>query len=106
MLRNVCVDGLKNNVWHDTCTSSVGKNIADICRLRSTKLIFVGYGQLNATIVFDFFAPGMYETSYLNMQHLGAVNKQIVIVVFPDYTDLHFTILNNRNVVHFTCVFV
>ena len=24
MLRNICVDGLKNNVWHET--SSVGKN--------------------------------------------------------------------------------
>ena len=28
----------------------------------------------------------------LNMQHLGAVNKQFVIVVFPDYTDLLFSI--------------
>ena len=45
--------------------------IADICRLRSTKLIFVGYGQLNSTNVFFFFfffffAIGMYDTSYLN----------------------------------------
>ena len=50
MLRNICVNGLKN-VWQDT--SSVGKN-ADICRLGSTKLIFVGYGQLNSTTVLDF----------------------------------------------------
>ena len=46
--------------------------IADICRLWSTKLTFVGYDQLNSTTVLDFFAPGMYDTSYLNMQHLGA----------------------------------
>ena len=45
--------------------------IADICRSQSTKLIIVGYGQLNSTTVLDFFAPGMYDTSYLNMQHLG-----------------------------------
>ena len=36
-----------------------------MCRLRSTKLIFVGYGQLNSTTVLDFFfAPDMYDTSY------------------------------------------
>ena len=34
----------------------------------------------------------MYDTSYLNMQHLGAVNKQFMIVVFPDHTDLLFSI--------------
>ena len=34
--------------------------------------IFVGYGQVNSTTFFRFFAPGMYDTSYLNMQHLGA----------------------------------
>ena len=56
MLRNVCVDGLKNE-WHDT--SSVGK-IGDICRLRSTKLIFEGFCQLISTTVLDFFAPGMH----------------------------------------------
>ena len=44
--------------------------IANICRLWLTKLIFVGYGQLNSTTVLDF-APVMYDTSYLNMQHLG-----------------------------------
>ena len=62
----------KNNVWHDT--SSVWKRTAGICRLglRSTKLIFVSNGQLNYTTVLDFFAPGMYDISYLNMQHLGA----------------------------------
>ena len=46
--------------------------IADICRLWSTKLMFEGYDQLNSTNVLDFFAPGMYDTSYFNMQHLGA----------------------------------
>ena len=30
----------------------------------ATKLIFVGYGQLNSTTVLDCFAPGMYDTSY------------------------------------------
>ena len=30
---------------------------------RSTKLIFVGYGQLNYTTVLVFLAPGMYDTS-------------------------------------------
>ena len=39
-VRNIWVDGLKR--------------IADICRLRSTKLIFVGYGQLNSTTDLDF----------------------------------------------------
>ena len=46
--------------------------IADICRLWSTKLIhvFAGYGQRNSSSVLDFFfAPGMYDTSFLNMQH-------------------------------------
>ena len=33
--------------------------------------IFYGYGQLNSTTV-RFFALGMYDTSYLNIQHLGA----------------------------------
>ena len=37
--------------------------IANICRLRSTELIFVGYSQLNSTTVLDFFAPGMYDTT-------------------------------------------
>ena len=41
----------KNNVWHDT--SSLGKN-GHYIRLRSTKLIFVGYGQLNFTTILDF----------------------------------------------------
>ena len=38
----------------------------------STKL-FVGYGQVNYTtiLLFRFFAPDMYCSSYLNMQHLG-----------------------------------
>ena len=43
--------------------------------------IFVGYGKQNSTTVLDFFAPGMYDTSYLQgmydtcyfkMQHLCA----------------------------------
>ena len=42
-----------------------------MCRLWSAKLIFVGYSQLNSSTVLDFFAPSMYDTSYLNMQHLG-----------------------------------
>ena len=37
----------------------------------SLKLI-LGYGQLNSTTVLIFFATGMYDTSNLNMQHLGA----------------------------------
>ena len=36
------------------------------------KLIFVGYDQLNSLYVLDLFAPGMYDTSYLDMQHMGA----------------------------------
>ena len=40
MKRNICVDGLKNKVWHDT--SCVGRiQFADICRLQSTKIISV-----------------------------------------------------------------
>ena len=39
---------------------------------RLTKLIFVGHGQLHSTTVLDSFAPGLYDTNYLNMQHLGA----------------------------------
>ena len=38
----------------------------------SPKRIFIGYVQLNSTTVLDFLAPGMHDTSYLNMQHLGA----------------------------------
>ena len=49
-LRNICVDCLKI-VWHDTSSE---EKIADIRRLRSTKLIFVGYGKLNSTTVLDF----------------------------------------------------
>ena len=52
-----------------------------MCRLWSTKPIFVGYGQLNSTTVLDFFAPGMYRygTSYSNMQHLGAGHFLFVV---------------------------
>ena len=39
--------------------------------MQSTKLIFVGDGQLNSTSVLVIFAPGMYDNSFLNMQHLG-----------------------------------
>ena len=45
---NICVDGLKINVCHDT--SSVEKNYLYFW-LQSTQLIFVGYGQLNSTTV-------------------------------------------------------
>ena len=39
---------------------------------KSPKRIFTGNSQLNSTTVLDFFALGMYDNSYLNMQHLGA----------------------------------
>ena len=49
--------------------------------LREELPIFVGYSQINNICrllstkfyyCFRFFAPGMYDTSYLIMQHLGA----------------------------------
>ena len=46
--------------------------MADICRIRSTKLMVVDYSHLYTITVLYFFAPGMYDTSYLNMQHLGS----------------------------------
>ena len=58
------------HVWQDT--SSIGKSCRYF-RLRSTKLIFVGYCQINLLrYCFRFFALGMYDTSFLNMRHLGA----------------------------------
>ena len=48
--------------------------IADMCRLWSTKLILIFF-RLRSTkfyYCFRFFAPGMYDTSCLNMKHLGA----------------------------------
>ena len=41
-----------------------------ICTLRSTKLILVGYGQLNSTVL--VFCNRHYDTSYLNMHHFCA----------------------------------
>ena len=29
----------------------------------------------------------MYDTSYLNIQHMGAINEHFVIAVFPDHTN-------------------
>ena len=46
--------------------------IADMCRLGSTKTIMYRLGSTKFYYCFSFFAPGMYDTSYLNMQHLGA----------------------------------
>ena len=51
-----------NHTWAFLC----------MCRKTMTKLICVGYSQLNSTTVLDFFAPDMYDTSLLNMQHLYA----------------------------------
>ena len=51
MYRNICVDGLKN--MYGTIPLPYGR-IADMCRLQSTKLIFLGYGQLNSTTVLEF----------------------------------------------------
>ena len=52
MKRNICADGLKKNVSHNT--SSVGKNCQYILGYGQLKLIFVGYGQLNSTTVLEF----------------------------------------------------
>ena len=41
--------------------------IANNRRLQSTKLIVVGYGQLNSTTVLEFM-----HRAFMNMEHLGA----------------------------------
>ena len=58
---------------------------------RSTSKIFVGNGQLNSTSVLNFFAPGMYDTSYLTIQHMGAGHifrsdssfREILAILYP-----------------------
>ena len=49
MQRNICVDGLK--MYR---TIPLPQERVVICGLRSTKLTFVGYGQLNSTTGLDF----------------------------------------------------
>ena len=56
-------------------------NLTNICRLRSTKSYYC----------FRFFAPGMFDTSYINMQHLGAMHffrsdssfREIPAILYP-----------------------
>ena len=59
--------------------------ICDICKLWSTKLIFVGYSQPNYTTVLDFFALGIFDTSYFNMPHLGAARFIVLTQVFARF---------------------
>ena len=50
-----------------------------MCRKTLTKPIAVGYSQLNST-TFRFFALGMHNTDYLNMQHLGAGHIFFILI--------------------------
>ena len=49
-------------VGHGCSTELISVDLTNICRLRLTKFYYC----------FRFFAPGMYDTSYLIMQHVSA----------------------------------